>query len=357
MAEIDWDSIQWPSSPTTGSQGACEHLSFSTNPYEDECMNWSVGFSVCKNCSSNEIFDDEEFGQVVCRSCGVVQSMLIDTGAEWNNYDNESGGKNPDASRCGMPQNKLLSDKSKFSTQISKPSYKATVSSTNNQYAFKNLCKWQASISLHHKDRSLLQNFEKIQSFCTLLDITHNVAETAKSIFAVVSKHKLSRGNMKDGVIASCIYFACNNNNAPRNVTEISNRCGVSTKYIHKTNKLLTGILWQDDEYKQILFNCKNPKQFASRYCFNLNLQDRYLSMTLKMCDYFNTNFKEFIQCHEASYTATCIIWHVIQYFGIDINKTVLCNKCNLSIVTLNKIISDMNEIEDFNGVQNAVFC
>lgn len=300
----------------------------------------------CKSCGEHNIRNDYINGIVVCISCGQIQKEdLVDTGPEWNNYLDDSGGSNFNNSRCGMPKNYLLSESSHLNTTISK---------TNNPQ-FKNMYRWQASIGLHHRDRSLLLNFEKIQIYCGYLDLNDRICNLSKEIYKMISQKKLSRGKIKNGLLVSCILYACNYNNLPRNVNEVAQKCDITTKCIHKTNKILIKMLWDMPQYKEVLFRHKNPNQFATRFCCNLGIDNRLTMKIVRLCDFLTDEFNEFVESHEASYVVAGVIWNVVQVCNLKLHKTVLCYKCNLSIVTLNKIHSDIQNIQEYNKFQGTV--
>lgn len=303
--------------------------------------------SVKCNCDEPDIHCDYTNAVMVCLSCGQVQENIVDTSPEWNNYNDDSNGMSTDKSRCGMPTSTLLSEGSQFGTIIQ---------STHKFHPqYRNLYRWQASIGLHHRDRSLLLNYEKIQSFCNKMDINNRICEDAKHIYKIISQKKLSRGKIKDGILLSCILFACNENKSPRNVNELCSVCDITTKCIHKTNKIITNILWEIPNYKKLMFLYKNPNQFVTRFCSNLGI-DNYIMMKLvRLCDYLTEKHNAFVSSREASYVVAGIIWHAIQKLDLKIHKTVLCFRCNLSIVTLNKIYVDITNIKDFMEYQKTV--
>ena len=61
--------------------------------------------SKCEKCGFKELVVLE--GEHICPCCNIIQSRVIDDGAEWRFYgvvDN----RNEDPTRCGMPTNYLI---------------------------------------------------------------------------------------------------------------------------------------------------------------------------------------------------------------------------------------------------------
>ena len=59
----------------------------------------------CEKCNSNNVIVFE--GEHLCRDCNLVQSRVIDDGAEWRFYGADDS-RSEDPTRCGMPTNHLL---------------------------------------------------------------------------------------------------------------------------------------------------------------------------------------------------------------------------------------------------------
>ena len=157
----------------------------------------------CDNCNSDDIIEDTSQGILVCRSCGQVVSNLMDSGAEWSQYNDDN---KKDMNRCSHPISQLL-PQSSTATTIS-----GTCSSR-----IKTLHGWSA---MPYKERSLNEVFKIIQKKCIHGKIVKCIEDDAKIMYKNISNCKhingknigksvIIRGKNRTSVIAACILFAC----------------------------------------------------------------------------------------------------------------------------------------------------
>lgn len=64
---------------------------------------------VCPECGSDDLLEDTNEGNVVCRSCGLIlQNYFLDRSAEWRTFDDDEIGQ--DRCRVGPAVNNLLDE-------------------------------------------------------------------------------------------------------------------------------------------------------------------------------------------------------------------------------------------------------
>jgi transcription initiation factor TFIIB len=196
----------------------------------EECTNDDM---MCVNCGSkNSICTDMVNGLIVCTQCGtVLENDIIDNRPEWSFNTEDTTRKDP--ARCGAAINPLL-EKSSMSTLISRSNnFKSR--STN----FNFMRKLHNQMSMNYVERSRYHVFENISKMAgDSGKLSHNVIEQAKYYYMILSQRKLSRGEIRKGLIACCIMHACRNMNVPRSMREISKMTGVSVPTLNKTTKI-----------------------------------------------------------------------------------------------------------------------
>jgi transcription initiation factor TFIIIB Brf1 subunit/transcription initiation factor TFIIB len=180
----------------------------------------------CEKCSSKDIivFD----GEHVCRECNVVQSRVIDDGAEWRFYGAEDN-RGTDPSRCGMPTNHLL-PKSSLGSMIG---YQCRGKDNRDIRSIRRFLLWN---SMPHWERTLYQNFELLQGAGISQGISMKIIEDSKILFKNASQMKISRGDNKDGLVAACMYYACMINKVPRSTKEIAKMFKLDPNILTKGN-------------------------------------------------------------------------------------------------------------------------
>lgn len=184
-------------------------------PCEDEkeqdiCETTDVDSLKCKSCNSNDIMLDD--CNYVCKQCNALLSRYIDMQAEWRYYGCDDS-KSMDPTRCGMPTNDLLPNSSLGSL----------ISNQNNEsYDMKLIRKYHMWNSISYKERSLYNIFDSITVNAANSGIPATIIEEAKVFYKKLSESRISRGENRNGLIASSIYMSCKTHKVPRSTKEIA---------------------------------------------------------------------------------------------------------------------------------------
>ena len=154
------------------------------------------GDDLCLHCDSENLMLDN--GHVICKDCGTINSTSIDCNAEWRYYGNDDS-KFSDPTRCGLPTNALLPQSSIGSTISFKH---------NESYDMRKIRNYHMWNAMPYRERALHNVFESIQIRAINSGIPICIIEEAKILYKKISEKKISRGNNRRGIIASCIYKA-----------------------------------------------------------------------------------------------------------------------------------------------------
>ena len=165
----------------------------------------------CSNCNNDGgvILED---GNYICKKCNTLVERFMDMQAEWRYYGCEDS-KTNDPTRCGMPVNDLLPNSS-LGSIIS--------NQTNESYDMKLIRKYHMWNSMTYKERSLYNIFDNITVNAANNGIPTSIIEEAKALYKKLSESKISRGENRNGLIASSIYMSCKSNKVPRSTKEIA---------------------------------------------------------------------------------------------------------------------------------------
>ena len=145
----------------------------------------------CASCGSAKMMVEQ--GQHVCCDCNVIQSRVISTGAEWRFYSAEDG-RGDDPTRCGMPTNHLL-PKSSLGSMVG--------GRWNDNRDHRRLRQFQMWNSMPYWERTLYYVFERLTNNANHAGIPAKVLDDSKVLYKTASEKKISRGDNKDGLIAS----------------------------------------------------------------------------------------------------------------------------------------------------------
>lgn len=280
--------------------------------------------NACANCKAYDIKLDYASGTMVCTSCGLVnEDRIIDESAEWSYGPDDSSGKDP--SRCGAPVNHLL-EKSSLSTMISK-------SWMDKKHHL--LQRLHQQNSMDYVERSRYHVFEKIQRMTNNYNLPDIITEQAKAYYKTLSEKKLSRGSIRNGLIACCIMYACELHNVPRSTKEISEMCDVDTSVINNASKIFCEYITVESKDNSLSSN------LVKRYCSQIGIpkEDEYKiirEVTKLSIDIDKTGI---MVGKTPGAVTSAIIFYVCEKNKMNVQKKIISKAHNVSVVTLNKLI------------------
>lgn len=273
----------------------------------------------CTDCAEYKTLTREG---MVCTGCGKVDSIYIDDTAEWTSGVSDDG-RVSDPSRCMVP----TSNQDLFSNAWGKGTVIAT--KYTSSYETKRMAKINFHSSMNHRDRSLFHAYKDIDEACTSLP--EGVLKDAKTLYKKFNENKLTRGAVRSGVKANCVLYACRLANIPRTTKEVADMFGIQCKDISRTTTMFTGIIKDEKTEKNYV---TKPFNVMSRLLnsFEISRDER-----LK-CNQMCNKLEECVDLMSKSpnSVATAIIFTVLEG---RMSKSELCEKCGVSIPTLNKIV------------------
>lgn len=280
-------------------------------------------------CGSSEVIVEENMQ--ICKNCCAFIGNVIDNTAEWRYYgvdDNKDG----DPSRCGLPTNHLL-PKSSLGSMIG--------GSRSNNIDIMRIRMWHLWNSMPYNERTLLNTFSKILAHTANNGIPQKVIEDAKVLYKKASEKKISRGDNKEGLIASCIYHSCIINNVPRSSKEIAAMFNISPVVLNRGNARFQTLL-------KINVASSGPEDFISRFGSKLSM---------KMADIENCKrLVNFLEKHEiiSDNSPTSLAAGILYYYSTTENLgftkkqfSMVCNVSEVTIVKNYKIICKYKEFID----------
>ena len=287
----------------------------------------SEGVELCLHCDSENLLLDN--GHVICQDCGTINSTSIDCNAEWRYYGNDDS-KFSDPTRCGLPTNDLLPQSSIGSTISFKH---------NESYDMRKIRNYHMWNAMPYKERALHNVFESIQIRAVNSGIPLCIIEEAKILYKKISEKKISRGNNRRGIIASCIYKACCIQGSPRSSQEIADIFKISTKSMTRGCKNFDNIM-NYNKHATIDSNGSNSVDFIRRFCSHLNLAESVYQICKHVCE----------KAEEYNLVSKCIppsiaagsIYLTCSLLNINISKRDISTQCKISEVTISKCYKEL---------------
>lgn len=289
----------------------------------------------CEVCNSMSLIIDD--GTNICLDCQTVQSRVIDTGAEWRYYGADDS-RDGDPARCGMPTNDLL-PKSSMGSVIS--------SRRGDNRDIRRIRMYQMWNSMPYWERTLYNVFDKLANNTSSHGIPAKVLDDAKVLYKKASEKKISRGDNKEGLIASCIYYACLMNKLPRSPKEVARMFHIDPNILTKGNTRFQSLL-------QMNVDSSTPDEYIARFGSKLNMSYQ----DIQKCKLFAKKLDELEIVSENSPTSVAAgaIYYYCLENKIDFSKKNIADVCEVSEVTITKCYKRLQKHKDlFIQTQNEV--
>ncbi|WP_435358507.1 transcription initiation factor IIB [Haloarchaeobius sp. DFWS5] len=222
--------------------------------------------TVCPECSSSLVYD-EEHGETLCGECGlVVDEVNIDRGPEWRAFDSK---EKDEKSRVGAPTTKMMHDDG-LSTNIGwqdKDAYGRALSSRQRQ-KMQRLRTWNERFRTRDsKERNLKQALGEIDRMASALGLPNTVRETASVIYRRALSDDLLPGRSIEGVATAALYAAARQAGAPRSLDEMAMVSRVDKMELTRTYRYIVREL-------KLEIKPADPENYVPRFASELGLSD-----------------------------------------------------------------------------------
>ena len=290
-----------------------------------------VNRNFCRECSGVKIISPE--GLPTCSECGLVEDNFVDDTAEWTSGVTDDGRVN-DPSRCGNPNpNPEL-----FSQNWGKGTIISTQRSST--YENKRMAKINFHMSMNHKDRSLFHAYRDIDEACHTLPDT--VLKDAKMMYRKFNNEKLTRGAVRLGIKANCVLYACRLAQVSRTTKEIADMFGIQSKDISRTTQIFKDAIMGITEKNYVTKSHDVMQRLLNS--FDITREQRLRCN--KMCNATDDCVE--LMSKTPNSIASAIIYIVL---SPNATKTQVCEKCSVSVPTLNKIENIIKKHLEVKGI------
>ena len=196
----------------------------------------------CPQCFGTKLVTDENVGEVVCDSCGlVIEDVMLNKSPEWRAFTLED---KQARRRNGSPISYARFDKGLNTTISGFKDASGHALSTKAKRRMYRLRKWHMRSTIHEsRDRNLLQAMSELQILSEKLHVSSGTKELAAVMYRKALDENLIRGRSIATITAASLYVACRLNKTPktlRDIVEVSSR---SRGEVSKAYRLLVGTL------------------------------------------------------------------------------------------------------------------
>jgi len=180
---------------------------------------------LCAFCGGPKVFVGVEIDLPTCTACGRVDDAYICEEPEWRS----GGGDEADPSRVGAPVNTDHFSEAWGQTTFMAPGKFAS-------YGTKRMCRINMHASMNHRDRALFHAYADLDRIGKgILNLQENVMYSVKSKYRAFNTAVLTRGAVRNGIKANCVFQACREFGVARTTQEIAEAFGIPARDLSRT--------------------------------------------------------------------------------------------------------------------------
>src|SRR6218665_265326 len=158
------------------------------------------------------LIEDHHAGDLICSDCGlVVGDRLIDVGAEWREFLNDSS--SAERSRVGGSENPMIASNGLYTMVGINPPNCASDEMGRSKYHNRN--------QLSCADRTLLNAAKEISNMADKLNLPRVIVDRASRVFRQIYESHSMRGRNIHGMASACLFFSCRQEGVSRTFKEI----------------------------------------------------------------------------------------------------------------------------------------
>ena len=282
------------------------------------------------SCGGFKAFDGLEIDLPTCTVCGKVDDSYISDEPEWRSGA-EAGA---DPSRVGVPTNTdHFSAAWSQTTFMTVPKWGPT--------AQKRLARINHHSSMNHRDRALFHAYAELDHIGkTILKLPEVVMYSAKIKYKAFNEAVLTRGAVRSGIKANCIFQACREFNVARTTHEIAAAFGIPSRDISRTFDMY------QDKLPETTVHITTPADLVSRFFNEITTISKGERGKLKMkviakCKSLEDKVELMGRTPKA--IACAVIASVLKGVAGAPDRQTLCKICDISVPTLSKIEAILN--------------
>lgn len=223
---------------------------------------------ICPDCNSIITVFDQNRGEIICSTCGLVLSdKIIDKGPEWRAFDSDQREKR---TRVGAPMTFTIHDRG-LSTIIDwkNKDFAGHEIPAKLRSQIYRLRRWQSRIRVSDAtERNLTFALSELDRMASVLALPKTLREAAAKIYRSAVKSHLIRGRSIEGVAAASLYAACRMTKIPRTLQEIAECARVDKKEIGRSYRFVVARL-------NLNSNPTKPLDYIARFVSELKLSSR----------------------------------------------------------------------------------
>jgi transcription initiation factor TFIIIB Brf1 subunit/transcription initiation factor TFIIB len=285
----------------------------------------------CKACGGVKACDGLYIDLPTCLSCGRVDEFYVSDEPEWRSGGDECSA---DPSRVGAPVN---------TDHFSAAWGRTTFMTVNNSatYAVKRLARINQHASMNHRDRALFHAYADLDKIGkTILNLPDNVMYQAKIKYKAFNEAVLTRGAVRNGIKANCIFQACREFGVARTTQEIADAFGIPARDLSRTFDMY------QEQVPETVVHITTPADLVSRFFNSVTgipegERGRIKMKIVAKCKSLEDKVELMGRTPKA--IACAVMANILKTVPGAPDRQTLCKICDISVPTLNKIETLLN--------------
>jgi transcription initiation factor TFIIB len=314
-------------------QAAWDAFESFRTPSPPPCLSVDEYHCECGGRKSFDVYDDLP----VCTECGRVDESYISEEAEWRSGLDE-GGSAADPSRIGAPVNT-----DHFSMAWGQGTL-IRVAGTwkGGTYKQMRMARIHQHSTMNHRDRALFHAYASLDKIGKqILNLPEAVLYQAKIKYKAFNEAVLTRGAVRNGIKANCIFQACREFGVARTTKEIADAFGIPARDLSRTTEIF------QEQVPDNKVHVTTPADLIARFvnditCIPDAVRGRVKMKIVKGCQALDECVELMGRTPKA--VACAVIFHVLTLEGLKPNKAEICKICDVSVPTLGKIEAIVKE-------------
>jgi transcription initiation factor TFIIIB Brf1 subunit/transcription initiation factor TFIIB len=297
------------------------------SPSPPPCLSVDEYHCECGGRKSFNVYDDLP----VCTECGRVDEAYVSEEAEWRSGMDDSG-QSADPSRVGAPVNT-----DHFSMAWGQGTL-IRVAGTwkGGTYKQMRMARIHQHSTMNHRDRALFHAYLSLDKVGKqILNLPEAVLYQAKIKYKAFNEAVLTRGAVRNGIKANCIFQACREFGVARTTKEIADAFGIPARDLSRTTEIF------QEQVPDQKVHVTTPGTLIARFvneitCIPETSRGRVKMKIVKGCEALDECVELMGRTPKA--VACAVIFHVLTLEGLKPNKAEICRICDVSVPTLGKI-------------------
>ncbi len=286
----------------------------------------SICLESCNFCNGTNIVADSITGENVCTECGVVYENLSDYAIR------ATFGK---SSKTNMLQNFISST----TIQNKNIDCNGAAIPVEQVYQLNRLRKMDKFTGADGNfERNIKDASHMIGILRDRLSLTETIIDSAYNKYIKIVKAEMIKGRSIKAFVAASIYSACKDANVPRTLKEISDVINANSTLTRKCYTLLIEKLEIDNSSSVVESNV-----YLARAANKSGLSNKTLLKSIEIWSKIKDNPE--IAGKKPTALSMAILYYASTLTGERITKTKMADACNMSKVTLNKRVEEIERL------------